>query len=902
MTPRLKSIAIIKDTYIGFFLWISKTRVILAILFIIGGGILRAQSTDSTSINTADINLTDSLLLASDSASYVSDSLNTNAEDDGSIINSKIEYGAIDSIDNDVVNKKVYLYGNAKVSYEDITLTGAIIIYDFSNYTVSAFSIEDSLGNLIGIPLFQQGDSEFEAVQMDYNFRSKKAYVKQVETSVVGGTLTGQTVKTTEDNSVIYVRKGEYCPCQDPNAKTRFKIGRLKVIQDDKIVSGPGYLSLGKVPTPLVFPFGFFPNADKKQAGIIVPSYGNAQEQGFFLNDLGFYMPIGTDWDTKFLFDIYSRGSYGIENITRYKKRYKFDGAFDVEYNVRVTGDKEIGNYSENRGFFVNWSHKQDRKAKPNSNFSAEVRAGSTNNFQNNLNSGQEDYLTNTFRSNIRYNKSFYDSPWTMALNAGHNQNSQTGNYEFTLPQFTANMARIFPLKGLSKTGPDKWYEKIGLNYSGDFRNTLTAQEEDLSFENWDNLSQQIKNGFRHVASVSTSLKAGAVSINPSFGYTERWYFKKTGRTFDGINQEYATDTINGFNRNWNWDFRTSLTTKMYGMYSFRSGNVKAIRHTFTPTLTYSFRPDFDPRIYGFYGSNGEVGSYNPYQGAIYGSSPSGVSNLLTLSLVNNIEAKVLSRRDSTSRYKKIPLLENITFSGSYNIAADSLNLSFLSISGRTKITKYANINFNGSFDPYTYVVNSTGSIRRADVYYWETERKLASFENGTIALNANGIGSSSFEKNRKTPEIIEEGSDEDVSPVVQRKKGFFKKEAPTWNLTFGYSLYARKTRQSIMLDEGFAIQDSIAITQSIQFNGDIKVFGILRIAANSGYDFVLNEFTPTTLLFTLDLNCWEFNARVIPFGERKSYGLSLNIKSSMLKDLKLERNGNIGDGSGLLY
>ena len=896
MSPRQKSIVINKDSYIQNFSWIARKRVILGLLFIIGHGLLHAQKVDSIAATQAD-----TLSLPSDTIFSDSDTTKVSKED-GSVINSKIDYSARDSIDNDVVNKKVYLYGDAEINYEDITLKAATIIYDFTNYTVSAFGKEDTLGNIIGMPVFKQGDSEFEAMKMDYNFKSKKAYVKQVETAVIEGTLTGQTVKTTQDNSVIYVKKGEYCPCQDPNAKTRFKIGKLKVIKDDKIVSGPGYLALGKIPTPLVFPFGFFPNAEKKQAGLIVPSYGNADEQGFFLNDLGLYIPIGDNVDTKMLFDIYSRGSYGVENITRYKKRYKHDGSFNLEYNVRVTGDREIGNFTENRSFFVNWRHAQDRKAKPNSNFSAEVNAGSTNNFQNNLLAGQTDYLTNTFRSNIRYNKSFYDSPWTLALNAGHNQNSRSGNFDFTLPQLTMNMARIFPLKGVSKTGPDKWYEKIGVNYSGDFRNTLSVTEDELSLDNWSQLRKQFRNGIQHNASASTSLKAGPISINPSFSYAERWYLKTAGRVFNPNSQQFEADTINGFDRNWDWNFSTSLTTKVYGMYSFRSGKVQAIRHTFTPTLSYSYRPDFDPRVYGFYGSDGTLGSYSPYEDGIYGGPPSGENNLLRLSLVNNIEAKVLSKRDTTSRYKKIPLMENITVSGSYNMAADSLKMSFISVSGRTKITEYANINFNGSFDPYTYVINSNGSIRRADAFLWDRERKLASFENGTIALNSRGFGSSSFSKRKKEPEVVQEGEEtENSSPIIESKKSFFKAVPPTWNVSFGYSVYARKIRFAEELDEGFAIGDSLNVTQSIQFNGDIELFGRFKISANSGYDFVLKEFTPTTLLISVDLNCWELNARVVPFGFRKSYGISINIKSSMLRDLKLERNRNIG-GQGNFF
>ncbi len=851
---------------------------------------------DSTAVPTPSESLQDSISFGLDSTQVSQLDSVSIPETEPEVIQSEVSYNARDSIINDIQNKKVYLYGDAVVSYQDINLQAERIVYDFSTYTVHAEGTQDTLGMWHGTPVFKQGDSEFSAQEMDYNFRSKKAFVKHVETGVIEGTLTGKQVKTTQDNNVIYVRNGEYCPCQDPNAKTRFKIGKLKVIKDDKIVTGPGYMALGKIPTPLAFPFGFFPNAEKRQAGLIIPSYGNAQSQGYFLADGGFYAPLGDQVDTKFLFDIYSRGSWGVENITRYKKRYKFDGAFDLEYNKNVLGDKDLSNYSEQTNFFITWRHQQDAKAKPNSSFSADIRAGSTQNYQNNLNSSQSDFLTNTFRSNIRYQQGFYDSPWSLALNAGHEQNSQTGRYSFTLPEITANRARTFPLDGLFNDNPKQaFYEKIGLNYSGTFKNTLTVQEEELALDNWNNLSQSFQNGFRHTASVSTSLKAGPLSINPSISYRERWYFQTRGRKYNETTGQFETDTIYGFDRNNDWSFSTSFTTKLYGMYAFTGdGNLKAIRHTLTPSVTYSYRPDFDPREYGFYGTDGQLSSYSPYEAAIFGGPPSGKSNLVTFSLVNNIEAKVLNRRDTTSKFTKVPIFENITASTSYNFAADSLRLTPISLSGRTKVSKYVNLTFQGAFEPYTYVVDNDGSIKRVDAFLWETSRTVASFERGQVAINSNGFGSAMFKKNKapEEEEILVEGENDDETPALEPiKGGWFDDFSIPWNISFGYSLNAQRRRFSEFEQESWMLNDTIALTQSIQVNGDFELFKRIKVRFMSGYDFVLDELTPTTFYVTVDLNCWELSARVVPFGLRRSYNLSINIKSSMLQDLKLERN-----------
>jgi hypothetical protein len=831
-------------------------------------------------------------------------------------IATEIVYDARDSIDNDVVNKKVYLYGDAIVTYGNITLKAAYIEYDFGSYTVTAAGVQDSMGVWSGLPEFKDGPNEFDGFDMKYNFKTKKAYVRKVFTEVVEGTLTGQEVKTVQGGEIIYVRKGEFCPCADPNAHTRIKVGKMKLIKDDKIVTGPGYLTLRNIPTPLAFPFGFFPNTEKKQAGILIPSYGNGQQQGYFLNNLGFYAPIGEYLDTKILADIYTRGSWGLNSLSNYNRRYKYQGNLNLQYFVRKLGDEDLRNYSEESSFNVGWRHNQDIKARPNSNFSAELNAGSSNIYRNNLNSTQNDFLSNTFRSSIRYQQRFYDSPWSFNINAGHDQNSNIGStteseavYNFILPEFAINRARTFPLAGLFNDSPkQRAYEKIGLTYTGAFQNRLTARESELALNNWDNLRNNFRNGVRHGAVLTTSLKTGPVSINPSFSYNERWYFSTIGRTFDDDLQGFVPDTIAGFNRNNDWNMSVSATTKVYGMYTFRTGKIKAIRHTLTPSVTYSARPDFDARVFGFYGPNGSAGSYSPYDGAVFGGPPSGPSSSLNFTLVNNVEAKMLSRSDTASKFVKVPLIENLTGSTSYNFAADSLKLAPINLNGRTRLTKYANINARALFEPYSYVAKpndagTSATIGRVDRFYFANSGKLASFENGNVAINANGLNDKMFKRRAATEDVQTEGAAESgealpVAPV----KGITQIFDIPWSINFGYAFDARRVRESIMLAEGFGIVESFEIRQSIQVNGNLELLKKLKVSFTSGYDFETKMLTPTTLFFVLDLNCWEFTARVVPFGERKSFNLALFIKSSMLKDLKLEMNRNLGQGENFFF
>jgi len=846
------------------------------------GGEVRESQSDSTEVGDSARGDASDMGLETDST--VVDTVPVS----DSVLDDEVKYNASDSISNDLINKKVYLYGDAEVTYGDIKLNADYIVYDFSSYTVHAMGVQDTLGNWVGLPVFTQGGTTFEAHEMEYNFRSKKAYVKQVSTEVIEGVLTGKRVKTVDDNNVIYIRHGEYCPCEDPNAKTRFKIGKLKVIKDDKIITGPGYLALGKIPTPLAFPFGFFPNTEDKQAGLIIPSYGNGQRQGYFLNGLGFYMPFGDYVDTKILADLYSRGSWGLSNITRYNKRYKFTGEFNAEYNVFKTGDRDLGTQGETRSFFIRWRHTQDRSARPNSNFSADVNAGSSANFVNNLNSSQDNYLTNTFRSNIRYDKSFYGSPWRFSLSAGHDQNSRTGVYNFNLPTVSINKARTFPFAqifGPSKGSKQAFYEKIGWTYSGSFQNRLSAEENELSFNNWNNLRDKFQNGVRHQTSLSTSLKAGPISINPNINYNERWYMHTYGRKRDPDSGAFVRDTIRGFDRSGDWALGATATTKFYGMFTFRSGAIQAIRHTVTPSLNYTFRPDFDPREYGFYGNDGTLTSYSPYEGTIYGGPPAGRSQTLNFGISNNIEAKVLSRRDTTSKFKKVAILENLSIAGSYNLAADSMKLSNIRIHGRTHIARIVNINFGADFDPYANVVsvvNDRPVVRRIDVLEYERSGNLARFNSGNLSVDIGGLNSALFRGNRSTTT--------DDESVEEETKGWFSDFSIPWDLRAGYVLNVRTDRRPVALQEGYAVKDSLIFTQSLQFSGGFTLFDRIRVSMQSGYDFVLKEVTPTTIHATVDLNCWELSARVVPFGLRRSYNIALNIKASILQDLKLER------------
>jgi lipopolysaccharide assembly outer membrane protein LptD (OstA) len=859
-----------------------KTLFIILLLLIIGNQSAMAQN-DSIAIITNDtlsiISLTpDSGLVTTDSVSADTINRNENA------LQFTVDYSADDSMIYDLETKEIYLYGNASVKYDNIDLKAAKINYNAENFSVSAEGVPDSIGKMVSTPIFKEGEQQFDATSMKYNFKSKKGFIKDVRTAVAEGHLFGKTVKTTADNKVIYIKDGEYCPCEDPEAHTRFKISKLKVIKDDKIVTGPGYMTIWKVPTPIAFPFGFFPNTTKQQSGILIPQYGDGGDRGFFLINGGYYQPLGEHIDTKILGDIYTRGSWALKNLTRYKKIYKFDGNFNVDYNIQKINDQEFPNYEELSNFFVRWTHSQDPKARPDSRFSASVNAGSSQNFRNNLNTSQNNFLNNTFNSSITYSKNFPGRPFSFNAAARHSQNSLTRNFDFTLPSASFNVSRIFlPLSFLRQNdaGSEKWFEKIGLNYTSDLTNNLSVSESQLKLNELGKLTDDFKNGIQHASSLSTSLKAWNFSINPSLSLTDKMYFSTIRKEF--IGDTLVVRKVDGFKQSPDFSFSTSASTKVFGMYRFNSNKIKAVRHVITPSATYSYTPGL-AKYESYIDTAGNRTEYSIYDEGIYGSTSELKRQSIGLALINNVEMKVATRKDTASDTRILKILENLSVNSGYNILADSVKWSDLAVSMRTPIYKTIGLVMSGSYSPYSF--NQDGK---------NINESLLKDRGRLLRMNriSGNIDATLQSKNTaaSTTKETENISEEDLE-FIENNKGLFVDFTVPWSLNFNYQAAVSKTYQAILLPT----QKRVNFTQSVIFNGDLRLFERVKIGFNSGYDFQLDEFTTTNLNLYIDLNCWEFTAGYIPFGLRKSYNFAINIKTSILKDLKIQKRGNLGD------
>ena len=767
-------------------------------------------------------------------------------------IEEQVISSAKDSIDYDVENNKVFLYNNAEIKYGSITLNAAYIELDSEKNIVFAKSlINDSTGEDYGFPVFTEDGKSFVSKEITYNFNTKKGIIKEVRTQEGDSYILGEKVKKNPDD-VVFTSRGRYTTCDAEVPHFSIKAKKIKTIPNKKIITGPAVLEFGGVPTPLAIPFGFFPNQKKQSSGIIFPFYGESTNQGFFLRNGGYYLAISDYMDFSILGDIYTKGSWNLNAKSNYKRRYRHQGYFDLGYSSLKRGNPLVGNNTNQRNFFIKWKHQQDAKANLNSRFSVDVNAGSSTYQQNNSNS-DKDYLSNTFQSSLSYSRNWKSS--NMSMNLRHSQNTLTKKVILKLPELAFSVNRFYPLKRFNKTNKNKWYEKVAVNYSSNFQNSISIADS-LLFQQ-SSLSK-FRNGVKHTIPVSTSFTAlKYLNISPSFTYTERWYFDKIEKEW--YDNQLTTDTVNGFFRAFNYSYGLSTSTKIYGMFNFNNKKIKAIRHVITPSLTLNYTPDFSANDFNFYDvvqtdSLGNTQEYSYFQNGIYGSPGNKPNGSLSFSLGNILEMKTLSK-DTINPIKKTKLLESFNLSMNYNFLADSMQLSTIYLRGRTRLFNKFDITFNSTYDPYQSVNGN-----RINSFYFSKSNLPARLTNASTSLNFSLNGGPKSEESE-----------------VAHWLDYVDFDIP-WNLRISYTMNYNK--QSI----------SQALSQSLNFSGDLKLTEKWKVSFKSGYDFNAKDLSYTSLNIHRDLHCWEMLVNWVPFGYRQSYNFTIRVKASVLQDLKWEK------------
>jgi len=798
-----------------------------------------------------------------------------------------LNYSADDSIVLDMTSKKTYLYNNAHIDYGDIILDACYIEFNFDTKTVKAKYCLDSTKEKTGLPILSDGSTSTTSDSLKYNFGTKKGITYEVKLQEGESYIHGEKVKR-QNNGDIHVKNALYTTCDLDHPHFYFKLRKAIIKPDDKIVTGPVNLYVADIPTPLGLPFAFLPNKKNKSAnGIIIPTYGESQALGFYLLGGGYYHQFKNGkFSTALTGDIYSKGTWGISNITKYKVRYKYNGQFQFNFRNVVQGEKEFPDYSKSKEFFVRWNHQNDAKLNPGSTFKALINAGTSTNFRNDYNNiSANNYLTNTFNSNIAWSKQFKGKiSSNLNANLRHNQNSNTGLMVFTLPELSYNVNRFYPFKMLRKTSINKNFiheiiNQTNLNYQMNTKNEISISDQDLFQNNLPSLMNQSKNGMRHSINASSSIKLFGknVTINPAYQLSSLWYLESINKTWDISNNEVLNDTIKGFSYLYSQSVSASATTKIYGFYQFakflRGKHESKIRHTITPNINFSYRPNTHDWSDYQSDSLGNTASYSPFSSNIYGTVSSSESGRIGFSLINSLELKRKNFKDTTEKepFLKSKILDNFSINTGYDIIKDSFNLDNIQFVGRTTLWKKVNFRFNGRMDPYNYV-NGT----RINQFQFTENKKI-----GTITSANLAIGTNLKSKKKTEPYKSDKGSEEELALINSNSDLYIDFNIP-WTIGVNYKIdYRHNISPEI---------DTVYLTQSVGLTGDFSITKNWKVSYMTNYDFIKKEFSFTSVNIARDLHCWQMSFNWIPFGYMRSYNINISVKSSLLQDLKLQR------------
>ncbi len=833
-----------------------------------------------------------------------------------------VEFTAKDSIIL-IGRNHAMMYGGSKIVYGDIDVTASSISMDMDSSQVHAIGVPDSVGELTGNPVFKDNSGEYESRVMKYNFKTKRGYITDIVTEQGEGYLTGGITKKTEDDE-YYIKNGRYTTCDDhEHPHFYFQLTKAKVKPKKNVVTGPAYMVLEDLPLPIAVPFGYFPFSEKYQSGILVPTFGEDYNRGFYLRNGGYYLALGQYADLALTGEIYTRGSWGLTAQSSYVKRYKYSGSLSASYLTTITGQKGDPDYNKMHNFQVLWSHSQNQKANPYLTFSASVNFATTGYSRNSLNTYYTSAFTeNTKSSTVNLTYKIPNSKWTFSTTANVSQRSADSTITVSFPNLTINMSQTAPFKRKRAVGDEKWYEKIKVSYTGRFQNSLTAKQNEFIHKN---LVKDWRNGMSHTIPVQATFNVMKYfNITPTITMNDRMYTSKIRQQWDPNASAVVRDTSYSFYNIFDFSFGVSLSTKVYGFFKPLkflgkiSEKLQMVRHVMTPSISFSAAPDFSAPFWGYYGNldyvdnsgNQRHSRYSYFQHGLYGNAPSGKSGTISFNIANNLEAKVKSESDSTG-FKKISLIENFTLSQSCNLAADSMKWSNLNTSIMLRLVKGFNLNLSATWDVYKYALNESGAPVRIN--------KLRLFNGGGWGrLSSTGTSFSytfnndtfkrkrDKEKDKKNDNQQPQGrinrgeeNDENAEgqdnsgPVTDLEliDGYAKWECP-WSLTVNYSL--SYGYGSFNYDK---LEYNGRWTQNLSLNASIRPTKNWSISASASYNFDTHKIAYMNCSISRQMHCFEMSASFVPVGPYKSYNFHIAVKSSILQDVKYDKHSSINNG-----
>lgn len=851
---------------------------------------------------------------------YDSTTIDTTAADSAKRkpgIDAPVDYECTDSLVYDAETRLVHLYGKAQVKYMDMTLNAAKITMNMDSSMVRAAGERDTAGILQDKPVYSQGSDNYHSELMAFNFKTKKGYITNVETTQGDGFMQSQHSKRAADGT-LYLEHAKYTTCDAKHPHFYVALSRAKVRPGKESVFGPAYLVVADVPLPLAVPYGFLPFNKKYSSGFIMPSYGDETSRGFYLRDGGYYFAINDYMDVKALGEIYTKGSWGLSAETNYRKRYRYNGNFYISFLRTVDGEKNMPDYAVTKSLKVQWTHSKDAKASPNTTFSARVNFASENYERSNLESMYNPlaYTQSTRASSVSFSHTFPSIGLNIAGSTNLTQSLRDSSVSMTLPDLSISLNRFYPFRRKHQAGKERWYEKISMSYTGSLSNSINTKEDKL-FKS--NLVKDWRNGMQHRIPIDATFQVFKyINISPQFSLRDIMYTNRVMRSWDETTQKEVADTTYGFYNLYDWSLGVSANTTLYGFYKpwrkLFGDKIIAVRHVFKPSVSFSYAPDFTSSHYGYQrtyvktDANGEVSTvtYSPYSGGIY-SYPSGTKQgMITMSVSNNVEMKVKSDRDTTGE-RKISIIDELYGALSYNMAAETRPWSNLNTRIRLKLTKNYTFSMAAVFATYAYAFDKNGRVVTSDRTEWSygrfgrfqgmSQNLSYTFNNETLSKLFSRRSDRSTASNDETDTDTDtDAEDANIDPDLRNAKkggkqkkqkakvdedGYLRFSLP-WSFTVSYGISMAEDRSKQINVR--RMRYPYSFTQTMNFSGYLRIAEGWNISFTSGYDFNYHELSMTTASVSRDLHCFEMSCSVVlrPYS---SFNFTFRARANELAD-----------------
>lgn len=817
-------------------------------------------------------------------------------------------------------------YGDVSVEYGTMTLKADYMRYDIDAQTVYAKGTEDpATGEIKGNPVMvdkSQGNKEYEMKELTYNFKTRKAYIKNMTTQEAEGLIRGRNIKMQPDQS-INITNGKYtvCDCDEPHYYLHLTAAKVLTKPSQTTVFGPAWPVVEGVPMfPIVLPFGFVPKTPKSRAtGILMPTFGEEQARGFFMKDLGIYIPIGDYFDMSITGNYFTLGSWGVDFNSRYKWNYHFSGNIGLTYSYDQVGIKGEPDFNASTNFRVAWSHSQDSKSRPGTSFSASVNFSSPGNSRYNSHTMQE-ALNNQTQSSVSYSRN-WNGKFNLSVNALHSQNSRDSSYAITLPNLTFSVSKFYPFKRKNRVGKERFYEKFSLSYNTTFANKVNFKAAELKNGGMGVLTQKFQNGMQHSFSIGlpnfTLFKY--ININPSVSYGMNWFFDKKEKVYNeetGQVEDVKGGLFSTFGATHNYSGSLSADTQIYGTFNFgKHRKVQAIRHIIKPSVSLSYSPDKGKYFNGYRtlyytDSQGNAKSldYNIYDGQIGGLPGRGSSATMRVNIGNNLEAKIRDLRDTTGTgSKKVKLLDQFNISTGYNFLRDSLRMDNVGITMSTNVFGKVGINGNLNFDPYAVdgkgrkinkfeVASGSGHLLRltnasVSMSYSLNGKGTINGNDGTKGGNASQGSGSGSRGGGTMPSYTKIFYHPLTGEYIPGGWTYYMNPNSPWSINMSLNFNYAKQYQYDSKAQELKVKHDIRSTLSL--SGSIKVTQALSINASTGVDFKEFKLTTTQLSASYDLHCFNIQFSWVPTGKWKQWNFLIAANASALADLLRFRKSN---------